>query len=269
MTETTRLDAAFAAMIAAPEGADAPRLAFYAALADSELCLLLEEEPEGDTITPRIFGLDEGPFVLVFDSEDRLAAFAAQAVPFAAIPGRVIAGMLAGQGLGLGLNLGVAPSEFLLPADAVDWLAETLGAEPEALEARPERFTPPGTLPEALLDALAARILAGGGLARRAALAGVDYTGGGRGHVLAFLGAEPKDEPALAKAVAEALAFSGVEAGTLDVTFLDEDGAAARALLAVARVLDLPQPAPEPAAAPDPAERPGPGMDPARPPILR
>ena len=268
MSDTTVLDLAWQAMAAAADDDDAPRLRFYQRLADSELCLLLEEEPTGDEITPQLFQLEEGPFVLVFDSDDRLASFTAAPAPFAALPGRVIVSMLAGQGIGLGLNLGVAPSEFLFPADAVDWLAETLGTGPEAAEARPESFHAPAELPEALQDALEAKLGLAAGLARQALLAGVTYAGGRRGHLLAFLGARPAAEPALAKAVAEALTFSGIEAGEIDVTFLDPADPAVARLAAVALAIDLPAPEEEPPGEDRPAPA-APGTDPDRPPILR
>ena len=52
MTETTPLDQAHAAMEAAPED-DAARLRFFERLADSELFILLDKEPEGDRIAGR------------------------------------------------------------------------------------------------------------------------------------------------------------------------------------------------------------------------
>ncbi len=74
----TILDTAFAAMTAAPEDA-ALRLRFYERLADAELMLLLERPADGDRIAPRTFPLEDGPVVLAFDTEERLAAFAGEA----------------------------------------------------------------------------------------------------------------------------------------------------------------------------------------------
>ena len=68
----TELDQSFAAMQANGAG-DAARLRYYNHMADTELCLLLEQEPAGDTLSPVLFDLEEGRFVLVFDGEDRLA----------------------------------------------------------------------------------------------------------------------------------------------------------------------------------------------------
>jgi hypothetical protein len=256
----TLLDAAHAAVSADPEN-EALRLRFYERLADGEMILLLEREVAGSKVEPRVFDIEGGPVVLVFDREDRLAAFTGGIAPYAALPGRVIAGMLKGQGIGLGVNLGVAPSSMLLPAEAMDWLAMALDGGPEAAEAVPERFVKP-SVPEVVVSGLDAKLAKAGGLAEAAVLAGVTYKGGRRGHMLAFVGALPGAEAALAGAVREALVFSGLEAGELDVAFLDAGDAAVAAMGRVGLRFDLPVPeAPEGPAAP--------GMDPARPPKLR
>lgn len=275
MDKMTEIDLAHAAMQAAPED-DGARLRFYEKVADAELVLLLAAEPDlGEgSVTPQVFDLAEGRFILVFDREERLAAFAEAAVPYAALPGRVVVRMLAGQGIGLGLNLGVASSETLLPAAGIDWLASTLAAAPAPAQGLPLQFHAPSQLPAALGQALEIKLGHCAGLAVAALLAGVSYADGRRGHVLAFLGANPAAEPALAQAVAEALTFSGIEAGEIDVTFLAHDSLAAPALAAVARRFDMPLPAKaadpaDPVGAEAPAAPSGPGMDPARPPRLR
>ena len=265
----TPYDLAHAAAEADPEDA-AARLALFGYMADAELYLLLETEPVGDDLTPQVFETDDGDYVLAFDLEERLTAFTGMPAPYAALPGRVIAQYLAGEGVGLGLNLGVADSAMLLPPEALDWLTETLAEAPVAATGTPEEFSAPALSPAALgglLVALDAKFALLAGYAAQALLAGVRYQGGGQGHMLAFLGAVPGAEPALAKAVAEALAFSGLEAGEIDVAFVTGDEALFARLAEVAQVFDLPEPAPEP----DQVIAPGaaPGMDPAKPPILR
>lgn len=264
MTEPTALDQAHAGM----SGSDEARLRFFAALADAELYLLLEREAADDAIEPRLFPVDDGQVALAFDTEARLAAFAGGPAAYAALPGRVLADLLGAQGLGLGLNLDVAPSAMLLPSDALVWLTRTLGGEdPAATEDRIAELRPPGALPQALLDALGDRLTRSAGLAERALLAGVRYGDGGSGHMLAILGAASRSEPALARAVKEALTFSGVEAGTLDVAFFSADHPVVARLDRVAMRFDIP--APSPAAS---GERPAPaapGTDPDRPPRLR
>jgi len=156
------------------------------------------------------------------------------------------------------VNLGVAPSSMLLPAEAMDWLAMALEGRPEAAEAVPERFVAP-KVPEALVAGLDAKLAKAGGLAVAAVLAGVVYRDGRRGHMLAFLDVVPGAEVALAGAVREALVFSGLEAGELDAVFLRSADPVARAIGRIGLRFDLPMP-----------ERPAaPGTDPARPPKLR
>lgn len=262
MTETP-LDAAFAAMEAAPEN-DAARLRFWERLADSELFLMLTAEPEGDALSPELFDLADARFVLAFDREERLAGFAGRVVPYAALSGRALVQMLAGQGIGLALNPEVAPSAYLVPPEALDWLAATLAQGPQEAEARPERLTRPRGLPEALLTALDAKLASAAGLARKAYLAEVTWQGGGKGHLLGITGALPGAEAPLARAINEALVFSGLEAGALDVTFLSDSDPLTAELARVALRFDLPEPQ-----APARVETLAPGMDPDRPPKLR
>ncbi|EAR52009.1 hypothetical protein OG2516_13329 [Oceanicola granulosus HTCC2516] len=261
MTETTELDRAHAAMEAAPED-DAARLAFYGRLADGELFLLLEREPEGDAIAPRLFDVEGTGYALAFDRPDRLTDFTGAPAPYAALSGRTLARMLAGNGLGLGLNLETAPSAMLLPPDAIGWLAATLGDGPREAEARIAEIAPPRALPEALLPALDRRLAGAGGLARSAYLVATTYDDGSRGHLLAVIDAAPGAEPAIATAVADALTFSGLEAGALDVAFFPASSPHAAAFARHGLRFDLPDP-------PAPAARGAPGSDPDRPPKLR
>ncbi len=262
MTEiVTLLDAAHAAVSADPEN-EALRLRFFERLADGEMVLLLEREAEGERLEPKVFDLEDGPVVLVFDREERLASFTGGIAPYAALPGRVIAGLLKGQGIGMGVNLGVAPSSMLLPPEALDWLAETLEVGPQELEAEPDEFLAPA-VPEAVITALDAKLARAGGLAVAALLAGVVYRDGRRGHLLALLDAVEGAEAPLARAMNEALVFSGIEAGELDVVFLDSASPTAKAMAKRAMRFDLPVPEGTQLA-------PGaPGMDPSRPPKLR
>ena len=257
MTETA-LDRAHASM----GQDDAKRLAFFERVADSELFLLLQKEAEGDQLSPEVFDLGDAKYVLVFDREDRLASFVGRPAPYAALSGRVITQMLAGQGVGLGINLDVAPSSTLLPADAISWLSETLAHAPDEVEARPVEVAAPAGLPESLITALDTKLAMAVGLARIAYLVAVEYEGGAKSHMLAIIGAAAGAESALAKAVGEALTFSGVEAGALDVAFFAPSDPMAARLARVGLRFDLPQPE-------EPMTRSAPGSDPEKPPILR
>lgn len=259
----TPLDQAHAAML---HGSETDALRFYQLLADATLFLLLEHEAEGERINPRVFDLPDGPVLLAYDTEERMASLGQGPVPYAALPGRIIAQHLAGQGVALGLNFGTdAPSETLLPPEALSFLAERLGADPTEVEARPTAFHPPATLPPSLTDALGFTLAAASGLAEAALLAGVTYSDGRRGHMLALIEAVPAAQDALARAVAEALAFSGLDAGEIDVTFLSAEDPALGPLARVAQAFDIPAPA----APPEPKAPEAPGSNPARPPILR
>ena len=195
MTDPTPLDTAHAAMEAAP-GDDAARLRFYERLADCELFLLLTEEAQGDNLSPEVFDLADESFVLVFDREDRLARFVGKPAPYAALSGRVVTALLSDQGIGMGVNLDVAPSSILIPPQAVTWLAGTLRNAPDE---------------------------------------------------------------------AEALTFSGIEAGALDVAFFRAAEPMAARLAQHGLRFDLPQPA----EAVQEVMRMAPGSDPSKPPILR
>lgn len=260
----TPLDTAHAAMEAAPED-DAARLAFYGLFAGTELFLMLAEDSEGDdAITPSLFEVEGARFVVAFDREERLSDFTGGVTPYAALPGRALAAMMAGQGIGIAFNADL-PSAVLIPAEAVDWLAQTLAEGPQEAQARPAGFHAPQGVPEALLAALDTRLAAAAGMARAAWLTGVAYDDGTRGHLLAFAGTRPGAEPALAAVVNEALTFSGIAAGWLDVTFLAVDDPALERITRTGLRFDLPDPVDLSRSAPG-AE---PGMDPARPPRLR
>lgn len=262
MSETaTQIDQAHALM--EQSGDDAARLRFYERLADGELLILLDAEPVGETIKPALFPVEDQTFVLVFDRAERLAEFVGKVTPYAAMSGRALVAMLAGQEIGMALNPDVAPSSILIPAEAVDWLAQTLGNGPDQGEARIVEVRAPTGLPEEFITALDRKLASAAGLARSAYLVGATYDGGAQGHFLAFVDAIEPAQGALATAVSEALTFSGIAAGALDVGFVASTDAMAARLARVGLRFDLP--VPETPATPGA----NPGMDPSRPPKLK
>ncbi|CTQ33029.1 SseB family protein [Jannaschia rubra] len=254
MTPETPLDRAH--LSAETLGTDAARLGFFERLAEAELHLLLETE-DRETVTPRLVEVDGERYALAFDLPERLTAFAG-AAPTATLSGRRLAALLMGEGLGLALNLEDAPSAQLLEPASIAWLDRTLAHTPEETEARISEVTPPGDLPDALLTGLDAKLRLASGLARCAYLASVRYDDGSRGHILGFVDPVPGAETDIARAVSEALVFSGLEAGQLDVTFLRADQTLAATLSRHGLRIDLPQP-----------EAPRPVRDPDAPPRLR
>lgn len=212
----TPLDQAHAIM----EADDTQALGFYERLADAELFLILEEEASFDRARPRVFETSDGSFALVFDREERLAEFVDAPTPFVALSGRRIAKMLAGENIGMGLNLGVAPSSMLMTSATVDWLNDILGAKSIVTEAIPEQLHAPKGLPESLITALDTKLANMSGVVAAAYLVGVTYKGGNQGHMLAMVDVPIAAQEGVAEAISEALVFSGIEASQLDVTFL-------------------------------------------------
>ena len=259
MSETD-LDKAHAAMATS----DAARLRFYEQLADTDLFVLLDAEPEGDSVRPSLFKIEGGSYAIVFDQEERLSTFVGRVAPYAGLPGRALVQMMAGQGIGIALNPDVAPSAMLIPTDAIDWLAATLDHAPKAGEARLTGISQPKGLPEAVLEALDRKLTKAAGLADHAFLVAAEYADGGRGHVLAFVDAPDAAHAALAHAAGEALTFSGIDAGVMDVVFVAGGDAIAQRLARVGLRFDLPQ-----VNRPTPAVPMAPGSDPDAPPKLR
>ncbi|MFN3276735.1 MAG: SseB family protein [Paracoccus sp. (in: a-proteobacteria)] len=197
--------------------ADAPlRARMLSRLADTELVVALTREPVADRIELRLFPLEGTQVALACDAEDRLAGFFGAPVAYAGLPGRVLAGLLKSEGAGLLVNPG-HPSEMLLDAAMLDWLTGALAAAPEQAEARLRLTAPAPATVAALAEPLGARLTDLRGLIAGAALAGVAEGG----HVLLVAGADPDRQPAIAKALAEALAFLPPQPGGVDISFSD------------------------------------------------
>lgn len=154
----TPLDAAWseAEEAGAPESA---RLRFYALLLETRLCAPIEEEAVQDApIRPMVFALSEGDFALGFDDDARMAGFFEAPVAYVALPGGALIAALAEAGLGLGLNLGDAPSATLLAPETVRWIAEEAAGETaQATLHGAVEISPPIGAPEGLLAALAGK----------------------------------------------------------------------------------------------------------------
>lgn len=178
--------------------------------------------------------------------------------------GRRIAKMLAGEKIGMGLNLGVAPSSMLLPTTTVDWLDDILGAKSIVTEAVPEELHPPKGLPETLISALDTKLANMSGVVAAAYLVGVTYQDEKQGHMLAMVDVANAAQEGVAEAISEALVFSGIEAGQLDVTFLQVDAPHIEGFAKVGLRFDIPE-----LILPSRLEVTTPGSDPDKPPKLR
>ncbi len=233
----TPLDAAHARMEAAH--GEPARRAFWGLVAASELHLWLETEAAGADVTPRIFEIEGERFALAFDAEDRLAAFAGGPSPHATLPGRRLATMLSEAGLGLGLNFD-APSQTLVRPQDVAWLSDMGGSSVQVTTGRPVALAPPD-LPDAAFDAIDQRLAAAEGLARHAWLATATWEDGETSQLLAVDEAMAGAAEPIARFVAEALAFAGVETA-FDVMSVEPASALRDRLDRVAVRFDLPAP---------------------------
>lgn len=239
-------------------------LSFYARLAEAELFMLLEAESGETSVEPLVLETSDGAVVLVFDTEDRMAAFSDEVVPYLSLSGRRIAQMLAGQNIGLGLNLGVAPSAIVLPAEAIDWLAETLAEDGGETQDRPVEITPPVDVPSAVITALDGKLANMAGVVGAAFLVSAAYKGGKSGNMLALIDVPQPARTGVFEALSEALQLSGAENTLLDIAFLEAWDDSIEKFARVGLGFDIP----ELVLAPQP-EHIAPGTDPNKPPILR
>ena len=201
--------------------ADAPaRARILSRLADSEMTVALDGEAGDDSARFRLFDLPGGPVALAFDRDERLAAFFGQPAPYAAMPGRVLARLLAAEASGLLVNPG-HPSEMLLDAETLAWLGRALSDAPEGAEARARLAAPDPAVVAVLAAPLAERLADFQGAVSGAALVASAGNAETAGHLLIIAGADPNRQPQLAKALAETLAFLPEVAGGVDVAFSD------------------------------------------------
>ena len=119
MSDETGLDRAMR-----ESGGDAAAGRAVDALLSSQLFLLLdeahlEEDGAADRLRPKTLPLEAGETALAFDTEERLAAIAGGEAADAEVSGRLLAGLLAGEGVHLAVNPGVAPSELFHEAAAL------------------------------------------------------------------------------------------------------------------------------------------------------
>lgn len=196
------------------------RAAILRRLADTELHAALRADPAHDRADLRMFELPGGPVALAADDAAALAGFLGGPVAYLSLPGRALAQALGGQGAGLLVNPG-RPSEMLLDGAALAWLAQALTVMPEAGEAVARLTAPRPDAVRVLAEPLATRLADMAGLIAGAALVGADHVDGRRGHLLVIAGAGEGDRPAIAKAMAELLAFLPMVEGGVDVTFAE------------------------------------------------
>lgn len=226
-------------------------------LADTELFAALVADPSEDRAELQSFALPEGSFALACDREDRLADFIGGPVAHLALPGRALAAALAQEGQGLLVNPGQA-SQLMLDAGMLGWLVDTLAVRPSlaAPEAAQRICAPTPEAVAILAEPLARRLGDMIGLVGQAGLVLAEWQDGRSTHMLILRDTDPGHETAVAKALAEFLAFLPELPGGVDVAF------SSRALPTQALFIEPPTPAPSPRRQP-------PGRDPDAPPRLR
>lgn len=223
--------------------ADAPaRARVLSRLADTELFVALAGDPAEDQAELKSFSLPEGKYALACDREDRLADFAGGPVAYLALPGRALASALAQEGQGLLVNPGHA-SQLMLDAKMLEWLGDALAARPSLAAAAGARcLSAPGPEAVALLaEPLARRLGDMIGLVGQAGLVLAEWQDGRKTHMLVLRDVDPTHEAAVAKALAEFLAFLPELPGGVDIAF------SSQALPAMSLIVEAPESvAPEP-----------------------
>lgn len=255
MTETP-LDRA--AMLAdAPDAGDAERAHYYEVFAAAEFFLAIEPETlESDAPQPLLFPVEEVNTALIFDREDRLAAFMGGEGVHLALSGRAVLSMFSGRRIQIGVNLGDAPSATILPVEAVDWAVSALHQPIEAERNAGVKLTAPkGAAPE-LLARIDSRLAGMAEYISEAWLCGRE----GEGLILCLALRTDGAESAVVSALAETAQFAGGDRPAFDIAVLEADDAG----LSVARAQGFGF---EVAVASH--VRAIPGADPAKPPKLR
>jgi hypothetical protein len=250
-TQMTPLDRAFAAA-EAPGAAPTARARFYALLAETDLCIPLDGAAEQGPLRPLVFPLDEpGPVALAFDDDGRMAAFFEAPTEYVRLSGRALLAALAQARLGLGLNLGDAPSATLLDAATVAFLAAEQGGAVEAAEVDgPITVGTPRGAERGLVAALAARLAEMPGLVTEAWLVTLERDGRTGLAAMALPGPlAARAAEGVAAALGRAAAAHAPEGTPVEIALLTPT----HPLLAASRTHGLalhakPEPGPEPSA---------------------
>lgn len=142
----TPLDTAFAAAKTDP----AQQNAFYGLLLESELFFpVIDTDPsatklatpeEGGTLSPLLLDIEGAPVLPIFDTEERLAAWAeGNEMRLGGMPGYAIVEMAAGQDPAVQLAFNVGQESFHhMVGEEVKWLAEAWQAMRETIDVAPD-----------------------------------------------------------------------------------------------------------------------------------
>ncbi len=238
-------------------GTDEARMRFYDRLLAAELWVLLDDAGAAF----RVFPLEDGPVVLAFDLPERLAEFTGGAET-AILSGRTLVQELSGKGVGLGLNLGVAPSSELLDGGAVDWLAAQTAAPDAPADLRIEDLRPASSLTEDLVASLGEKSLSFVGLCRSIHIADARLEGGTNALLLAVIDPIEGAASTVAGGLVETIRLTASLPTEPVILPLASAAPLFQRLSPVSLKIEIPEPqTPEPLAPP--------GSNPAKPPRLR
>tara|TARA_B100000530_G_scaffold322997_1_gene258470 strand:+ start:65 stop:847 length:783 start_codon:yes stop_codon:yes gene_type:complete len=235
-----QLNKAFREMSQDPENNDA-RLNYYGVLADTDLFLLLEQEPSNEILEPKFIQLEGNNFALAFDSEENLSEFYGEAAAFAQITGRVLAKMLLEEKIGLGINLGVSEGELLLPYSVIEWFVSVLEETPDVVQNSPKKFLSANAFPEIMLKVLQEKLEPAVGLFDEIWICGVEYDEDEFSNLICLIGAQKPAEQAMIKSIKEVLSFSDINLGNTDVTQFNYDDEACSIIREIGIKLEFPQ----------------------------
>ena len=205
-----------------PENSDA-RLNYYGVLADTNLFLLLEQEPSNEILEPKFIQLEGKNFALAFDSEESLAEFYGEAAAFAEVTGRVLAKMLLEEKIGLGINLGVYEGELLLPWEIIEWFVNVLDEAPNLVQNTPKKFLRAEAFPEVLFKALQEKLMPAVGLFDEIWICAVEYNEDETSHLICLMGVQNSAQQAIVKSINEVLSFTNIDLGNIDVAHFSYD----------------------------------------------
>ena len=205
-----------------PENNDA-RLNYYGVLADTNLFLLLEQEPSNEILEPKFIQLEGKNFALAFDSEESLAEFYGEAAAFAEVTGRVLAKMLLEEKIGLGINLGVYEGELLLPWEIIEWFVNVLDEAPNLVQNTPKKFLRAEAFPEILFKALQEKLMPAVGLFDEIWICAAEYNEDESSHLICLMGVQNSAQQAIVKSINEVLSFTNIDLGNIDVAHFSYD----------------------------------------------
>lgn len=171
----TRIDAAWSAAAQDPESDDAAARFIDVVLAEALICPIWEDADDvetsaaqdadqadgDDAVAPKMAEIDGRDTLLLFDTEERLAAFAEEPTSFVALPGYVFFEMIGGSGAQIALNLDVAQSSTVFDPASVDAVAAMLRETDETaalIDPRQLSAAAPRDVSAEMLAALSARL---------------------------------------------------------------------------------------------------------------